>query len=367
MEMSHTYVTVQWNHKKNIYDRFLWTGIFSYLALFVLLSFALYSDEKALSPMIVLIRAFSSCAFLMLTIILSIGPLARLDRRFLPLLYNRRHFGVSMFLIALIHAVLAIFWYHGFGVANPILSVFTTNGSFTLSPAMNIFWISTIPFQPLGAIALVCLFLMAATSHDFWNTNLGAPVWKAIHMSVYLAYALIIVHVALGALQADNTGLLPLMSFASVVIVGGLHVTAAAKSAAIDKGLPSQEWVDIGPWRDIPNNRAIIVTIGSRERVAVFRYEENKLAAVSNACQHQNGPLGEGQIIDGCITCPWHGYQYRPEDGRSPAPFTEKIETYQLRIDEDQVLLNPTPLPRGTARPVIEISIPQNDRRGEEC
>ena len=39
-------------------------------------------------------RAFGSCAFLMLTLILCIGPLARLDARFLPLLYNRRHFGV---------------------------------------------------------------------------------------------------------------------------------------------------------------------------------------------------------------------------------------------------------------------------------
>jgi hypothetical protein len=40
----------------------------------------------------------------MLTIVLSIGPLARLDRRFLPLLYNRRHFGVLTFLVALAHA-----------------------------------------------------------------------------------------------------------------------------------------------------------------------------------------------------------------------------------------------------------------------
>jgi nitrite reductase/ring-hydroxylating ferredoxin subunit len=33
----------------------------------------------------------------------------------------------------------------------------------------------------------------------------------------------------------------------------------------------------------------------------------------------QNGPLGEGRIVDGCITCPWHGYQYRPDTGRLAA------------------------------------------------
>jgi hypothetical protein len=43
----------------------------------------------------------------MLTIILSIGPLCRLDRRFLPLLYNRRHFGVlkALGLAALLDSV----------------------------------------------------------------------------------------------------------------------------------------------------------------------------------------------------------------------------------------------------------------------
>src|SRR5262249_56576934 len=57
------------------------------------------------------IRAFGSCAFLMLTIILSIGPLARLDRRFLPLLYNRRHFGVLTFFVVLLHASFMLEWY----------------------------------------------------------------------------------------------------------------------------------------------------------------------------------------------------------------------------------------------------------------
>ena len=47
----------------------------------------------------------------MLTMILSIGPLARLDRRFLPLLYNRRHFGVLTFLVAALHVCLMLDWY----------------------------------------------------------------------------------------------------------------------------------------------------------------------------------------------------------------------------------------------------------------
>src|SRR5260221_13528979 len=61
------------------------------------------------------------------------------------------------------------------------------------------------------------------------------------------------------------------------------------------------------------------------------------------------GPIGEGRIIDGCVTCPWHGYQYRLMDGCAPPPFTEKLVTYRVRIAHGVVEVDPRPLPPGTA------------------
>jgi len=43
----------------------------------------------------------------------------------------------------------------------------------------------------LGIAALLVLFVMAATSHDFWLSFLTPPVWKALHMSLYAAYGLV--------------------------------------------------------------------------------------------------------------------------------------------------------------------------------
>ena len=60
------------------------------------------------------------------------------------------------------------------------------------------------------------------------------------------------------------------------------------------------------------------------------------------------GPLGEGKIIDGCIHCPWHGYQYLPENGQSPAPFTEKVKTFETKILNGKVWVNPNPKAEGT-------------------
>ena len=81
----------------------------------------------------------------------------------------------------------------------------------------------------------------------------------------------------------------------------------------------------------IPDKCARIVTAPGGERIAVFR-DGDQIGALTNLCAHQNGPIGEGRIIDGCVTCPWHGYQYRLADGCAPPPFTEKLATYRVRI-----------------------------------
>ena len=60
------------------------------------------------------------------------------------------------------------------------------------------------------------------------------------------------------------------------------------------------------------------------------------------------GPIGEGKIVDGCITCPWHGFQYDPVTGCSPPPFTERIETYDVLLQDGFVWVNPTPNELGT-------------------
>lgn len=43
--------------------------------------------------------------------------------------------------------------------------------------------------------------------------------------------------------------------------------------------------------------------------VAVFRHGGNWFA-MDGMCSHQGGPLAEGTVKDGCVTCPWHGWQY---------------------------------------------------------
>jgi len=339
--MAASYKAVLWNRQKRIYDLTVMGFVTGYITLFVVLT--MYFNPTVTQETLI-IRSTATLAIIMLHVILVIGPLCRLQPAFLPLLYNRRHLGVILFIVAAVHGVFSILHFHSLGNINPVLSVFLSN---THYPSMARF-----PFQPLGFFALIILFFMAVTSHDFWLHNLGPRLWKILHMMVYLAYALILFHVMLGVVQYETSPVVSFLLGAGLVTVVTLHVVAALKERRLD--IPSGQEISGSYVRacnldEIKNNRARLICLGN-ERIAIFRYG-NRLSAVSNVCKHQNGPLGEGRIIDGCITCPWHGYQYLPHNGCSPPPFKEKVATFDVRVVNNEVWVNPAPYPEGTERP----------------
>jgi methionine sulfoxide reductase heme-binding subunit len=333
--MSVGYQAISWNRQKRIYDLALIAGVVVYLTVFIGLS-AIVNPNATIETL--LIRSFGTGALLLLHIVLCIGPLCRLNARFLPLLYNRRHLGVTTFLLGAAHGGFTLIQFHALGNANPLVSLFVSNTRYDS--------LANFPFQPLGFVALLILFLMAATSHDFWLANLTAPVWKALHMLVYIAYGLLVAHVTLGVLQSETSLILAGMLTVGMMTVLTLHLLAAFRERALDAERASEDFVEVCRIDEIPNNRARIVSL-SGERVAVFKYD-GKISALSNVCQHQNGPLGEGKIIGGCVTCPWHGFQYLPESGASPAPFTEQVPTFRVKVTNGKVFVHPKPNPPGT-------------------
>ena len=328
--MSVEYRAVLWNRQKRIYDGVLAGGLVLYLTTFSGVGALAY---PAATIETLLIRALGTCAFLMLHVILCIGPLTRLDSRFLPLLYNRRHLGVAMFLVALAHGVFSLVQFHALGDATPMVSLLEGHGE--------------LPFQALGFAALLVLLVMAATSYDFWLHVLAPGIWKRLHMAVYAAYVLLVAHVAFGALQSERDPTLAVTLCLGVSIVCGPHLAAGLRERRLDaRSHVANGFVDICAVEEIPEKRARIASLNG-ERVAVFRYD-GKVSAISNVCRHQNGPLGEGRVVDGCMTCPWHGYQYQPDCGASPPPFTDKVETFDVQVRGGRVLLHPRAHAPGT-------------------
>jgi nitrite reductase/ring-hydroxylating ferredoxin subunit/DMSO/TMAO reductase YedYZ heme-binding membrane subunit len=350
--MSHRYKPVLWNRTKLIYDAFLLAGVGAYLFIFLKLAPMLSPAARQIDAPIFLMRAYGSCTFVLLSLVLAIGPLARIDRRFLPLLYNRRHFGVIIAGVALLHAKAVLDWYFAFAATPKLEALFTSNTSFGQ--------VIGFPFELFGLFALLILVVMAATSHDFWLSFLTARFWKALHMLVYAAYAAVILHVALGALSANRNPVMLVMVAVSLTGLITLHLIAGRREVRRDRAFdvsPAQNgWVDFGDLADFTEGRALIGAGAGGERIAVFKFK-GKLSALSNVCSHQGGPVGEGKVVLGFVTCPWHGYQYRLEDGCSPPPFKERIRKYRVRLEGSRIWVDPVALPLGTT--VAPVQIPQ--------
>lgn len=345
--MSVKYTPVQWNPFKYKYNLALVAMVTVYLYIFVELSPGFLGYQPAINGQVHNARAFGSCAFFMLSVILAIGPLARLDRRFLPLLYNRRHFGVLTLFVAITHMMFILSWYFAFSQSDKYEALLFSNISYDQ--------ILGFPFEAFGIFSLLCLSILATTSHDFWLKFLTPRIWKTLHYLIYPCYISLVAHITFGVGQDFQNMSFPYIAWALSLGVAGLHVAAWRHEVKHGDQLADEAvWEQVCEVADMREGFAKIIRLTTGDRVAVFR-NEGTLSAISNHCAHQNGPLGEGRIIDGCVTCPWHGFQYRVTDGQSPAPFTEKVPTYRVKLEGGTVYVDPAANPPGT--PVEPVKI----------
>lgn len=73
-------------------------------------------------------------------------------------------------------------------------------------------------------------------------------------------------------------------------------------------------WYAVGLPGDATDRRPLARTVLG-ERLVLWRDRTGAVVALSDRCLHRNAPLSEGDLFDGCIGCPYHGWTYAA-DGR---------------------------------------------------
>jgi nitrite reductase (NADH) small subunit len=110
--------------------------------------------------------------------------------------------------------------------------------------------------------------------------------------------------------------------------------------------------VPVGELRAFPPGSAVVVEAEGRE-VAVFNVG-GSLHAVDARCLHRGGPLAEGAVRDGVVTCPWHWWRYDLRTGaRLGAPWL-RLRRYPVRVEGDRILVEvPAAEPPTTIREAL--------------
>ena len=101
----------------------------------------------------------------------------------------------------------------------------------------------------------------------------------------------------------------------------------------------TENWVQIGSIDEIPRQGARRVEIGET-KIAIFRGADDQIYALEDSCPHKAGPLSQGIIHDGCVTCPLHNWVISLSDGKAQGADEGQVATFDLRLDDGDILLN---------------------------
>ena len=99
----------------------------------------------------------------------------------------------------------------------------------------------------------------------------------------------------------------------------------------------------------------MVVEVGERA-IAVFNCEDG-LFALDNRCSHRGGPISEGWVSHGVVTCPWHWWRYELATGRRLGSERISLDTYPVSVRDGIVVVDApdeAPPPRSMRERLLE-------------
>jgi nitrite reductase/ring-hydroxylating ferredoxin subunit len=178
----------------------------------------------------------------------------------------------------------------------------------------------------------------AATGFNDWSDTIGGEQRiGAVHASANVA-ALSLYLASLLARRGGARGTGKVLGLAGfgVLLVGaylGGHLSFA-KAVNVNHTILEhrpQDWTTVLAEAELAEGEFRKASVG--EASVLLVRENGEIHALANTCSHAGGPLDEGELVEGCVICPWHGSIFRLSDGhivRGPASTPQP--TYQTRI-----------------------------------
>lgn len=97
------------------------------------------------------------------------------------------------------------------------------------------------------------------------------------------------------------------------------------------------EFVRVAGTAEVPRGEGRMFEVKGRQ-VALFNCG-GTFYAIDNRCEHQGGPLAEGDLEGQVVTCPWHGWTYDVTTGQSPDDADTCVERFEVKVEGNDVLI----------------------------
>lgn len=96
-------------------------------------------------------------------------------------------------------------------------------------------------------------------------------------------------------------------------------------------------FIKVATISDVPPDSVIEVSVGdSLYAICNIRGE---IRGLDGVCPHQGGYLGQGNIADGRLICPWHGWEFDCHTGENCFDPDQRVPTYAVKVEGNEILL----------------------------
>jgi nitrite reductase (NADH) small subunit len=96
-------------------------------------------------------------------------------------------------------------------------------------------------------------------------------------------------------------------------------------------------FVPVGKLSALPPDSVVEAMVGSQP-YAICNVA-GSITALNGICLHRGGPLGQGQIHDGRLVCPYHMWEFDCRTGANCFDPTQSVATYEVKIEGDDILV----------------------------
>ena len=97
-------------------------------------------------------------------------------------------------------------------------------------------------------------------------------------------------------------------------------------------------WIDVGAADELSRRALQEVEVG--RRTLALSFKDGRFGAISNACNHVGGPLGQGTLEGEYVTCPWHYYKFHHATGEGePGYEADRVPRHDVKVENGRVLV----------------------------
>ncbi|MEU3607736.1 Rieske (2Fe-2S) protein [Streptomyces sp. NPDC035033] len=112
---------------------------------------------------------------------------------------------------------------------------------------------------------------------------------------------------------------------------------AGANHAEQVPALVPPGWYPVATLAELPPGRPRRGHVGEVP-VVIVRTDGDAVRVLAERCSHLAGPLADGEVVDGCLVCPWHGSTFRLDDGWNvTGPATAPQPAFDTRTVDGRV------------------------------